>query len=182
MSMPEPSPRQAVQESVQPAFRPHPTHLRSPDHTRLQAQQLFPEVPIFGDMSSDHLRQLARIARSRTFAAGETIIQMGEPGATMFVIRSGRVEVVLERPARNVVLASLGPGDFFGELSIFDGEVRSASVIAIEETETLTLGQLDVMRMVSRSPELAWSLLKSLSARLRSANARWSGDLPGPRE
>jgi CRP/FNR family transcriptional regulator/CRP/FNR family cyclic AMP-dependent transcriptional regulator len=97
----------------------------------------------------------------------------------MYVIRSGRVEVVLERPGGPIFLASLGPGDFFGEQSIFDGEVRSATVTAVEETETLTLWQVDVMQMVRRSPELAWSLLQSLSSRLREANARL-GNRPGP--
>jgi CRP/FNR family transcriptional regulator, cyclic AMP receptor protein len=173
-------PPDAGKRSVPPSFRPHPTHRRAQDETRMQAQMLFPEIPIFGDMAPHQLRQLARIAGSRTFSAGETIIRMGEPGATLYVIRSGRVEVVLERPTEPIVLASLGPGDFFGELSIFDGELRSATVTAVEETETLTLWQLDVMQMVSRSPELAWSLLKSLSARLRAANARLSREPPGP--
>jgi CRP/FNR family transcriptional regulator/CRP/FNR family cyclic AMP-dependent transcriptional regulator len=65
-------------------------------------------------------------------------------------------------------------------LSIFDGELRSATVRAIEETETLTLWQFDVMQMVRRSPELAWSLLQSLSGRLRAANARLGYERPGP--
>ena len=176
--MSESLPTDGGPRSDPPSFRPHPTHRRLQDQTRVQAQLLFPEIPIFRDMAPHQLRQLARIAGSRKFSAGETIIRMGDPGATMYVIRSGRVEVVLERPTENVVLAGLGPGDFFGELSIFDGELRSATVIAIEETETLTLWQLDVMQMVNRSPELAWSLLKSLSARLRAANARWAGNLP----
>src|SRR4051794_9836015 len=107
------------------AFRPHPTHRRAPDTTRLQAETLFPEIPIFKDMAPQQLRQLARIAGHRTFSAGETIIRMGESGTTMYVIRSGQVEVVLERSTEPIILASLGPGDFFGELSIFDGEVRS---------------------------------------------------------
>lgn len=179
MSSPEPALPNDVYEGDRPAFRPHPTHRRAPDHTRIDAQHLFSEIPIFKDVSPEQLRQLARIARSREFAAGEAIIHMDEPGSTLYVIRSGRVEVVLERPTGNVVLADLGPGEFFGELSIFDGELRSATVNAVEATDTLTLGQYDVMRMTQRSPELAWALLKSLSARLRSANVRLGRALPG---
>jgi CRP/FNR family transcriptional regulator/CRP/FNR family cyclic AMP-dependent transcriptional regulator len=178
--MPESPPPKAGQPINLPSFRPHPTHWRAPDTTRLHAERLFPEIPIFRDMAPQLLRQLARIAGRRTFLAGETIIRMGESGMTMYVIRSGRVEVVLERPAGPIFLASLGPGDFFGEQSIFDGEVRSATVTAVEETETLTLWQVDVMQMVQRSPELAWSLLQSLSSRLREANARLGGDRQGP--
>lgn len=169
----------AEERTVLPALRPDPRHWRTQDTPQAQAQLLFPQIPIFKGMEPHHLRQLARIAGSRGFAAGETIIRMGEPGAEMYVIRSGRVKVVLERPTESVVLAVLGPGDFFGELSIFDGEARSATVTAIEDTETLTLWRFDVMQMVSRSPELAWSLLKSLSARLRAANARLNAEQPG---
>lgn len=179
MSAPEPAPPGDTHEDTRPAFRPHPTHRCSPDHTRIDALNLFSEIPIFRGMSPEQLRQLARIAHSRTFSVGETVIRMDEPGSMLYVIRSGRVEVVLERATGNVALAELGPGEFFGELSIFDGEVRSATVIATEETETLTLGQFDVMRMTQRSPELAWALLKSLSARLRAANARLGRALPG---
>lgn len=179
MSTPEPSPPTDTHEDARPAFRPHPTHRRAPDQARLDAQHLFSEIPIFKGMSPEQLRQLARIAQSRAFSAGETVIRTDEPGSTLYVIRSGRVEVVLDRPSGNAALADLGPGEFFGELSIFDGEVRSATVIAVEETDTLTLGQYDVMRMTQHSPELAWALLRSLSARLRAANARLGRALPG---
>ena len=91
----------------------------------------------------------------------------------MYVVRSGRVDVVRETPTGEVLrLATLGPGEFFGELSLFDSETRSATVVAVEDTELLTLGRVDVVRSVSHNPELALSLLKSLSARLRAADDR----------
>jgi CRP/FNR family cyclic AMP-dependent transcriptional regulator len=130
-------------------------------------------------MPLHHLRELARFARSETFAPGEAIVRMGEPGSTLYVIRTGRVNVVREQASGNsVILAMFGPGEFFGELSIFDGERRSASVIAVEQTETVTLGRFDIVRVVSHNPQIGLSLLKSLSARLRATDARLVDAVP----
>ena len=163
---------------VAAAFRPDPRHHYRPSETALRAHSLFSEMPLFRDVPPHHLRQLARFAHRQQFSPGEAIIRMGEMGSTMHVISSGRVDVVLEQSPENVVLASLGPGEFFGELAIFDGELRSATVVAVEDTETVTLDHIDIVQILNRSPELALSLLKGLSARLRIANAR-SGATPG---
>ena len=154
-----------------PAFRAHPTHWIAPDETRLRAQSLFEGIPLFSEVPLHHLRELARFARSESFAPGEAIVRMGEPGSTLYVIRTGRVNVVREQASgSSVVLAMFGPGEFFGELSIFDGERRSASVIAVEPTETVALGRFDVVRVVTHNPQVGLSLLKSLSSRLRATD------------
>jgi CRP/FNR family transcriptional regulator/CRP/FNR family cyclic AMP-dependent transcriptional regulator len=145
----------------------------------VRAQVLFRDVPLFKAVPSHHLRQLARLAHRRRFSVGEVIIRMGELGTTMYVIHSGRVEVVRARPSGNVILATLGPGEFFGELAIFDGEPRSATVVAVEETEAVSLDHLDIVRAVNHSPELALSLLKGLCARVRAANQRADGPPAG---
>jgi len=173
--MTEPTAPKDPADSIAPAFRPDPRHQYEPSETRLRAQTLFREIPAFREVPPHHLRQLARLAHCHTFSAGEVIIRMGEFGSTMYVMYSGRVEVVQERPPETVILASLGPGDFFGELSIFDGERRSATVVAVEETETVALDHLDLVRVLARSPELGLALLKGLSERVRAANARASG-------
>ena len=170
--MTEPTAPQAPADRIAPAFRPDPRHHYESSATRRQAKTLFREVPAFREVPPHHLAQLARVAHRHTFSAGEAIIRMGEFGSTMYVIYSGRVEVVHERPTEDVILAGLGQGDFFGELSIFDGERRSATVVAAEETETVTLDHLDLVRVLARSPELGLSLLKGLSARVRAADAR----------
>jgi CRP/FNR family transcriptional regulator/CRP/FNR family cyclic AMP-dependent transcriptional regulator len=162
-----------------PAFRAHPTHWVVPDETRLRAQSLLEGIPLFSEVPLHHLRELARFARSETFAPGEVIVRMGEPGSTLYVIRTGRVNVVREQSSgASVVLATFGPGEFFGELSIFDGERRSATVIAVEETATVTLGRFDVVRVVSHNPQIGLSLLKSLSARLRATDDRLVDAVP----
>ena len=158
-----------------PAFRPDPTHPVIQDEERRRAHAMLRAIPLFSEVPPHHLRALAQLAHRETFAAGQTIIQMDEYGSTMYVIRSGRVQVMRDVPGSEpIVLATLGPGEYFGELSIFDREVRSATVLAVEDTETLTMGRYDIVRMVNHSPEMALALLKSLSARLRIANDRLS--------
>ncbi|MFN8635772.1 MAG: cyclic nucleotide-binding domain-containing protein [Chloroflexota bacterium] len=171
--MPDTPPQNGEHEPTRPAFRAHPTHWIAPDETRLRALSLLEGIPLFREVPPHHLRELARFARGETFAAGEAIVRMGEPGSTLYVIRSGSVNVIREQPSgEDMLLAVFGPGEFFGELSIFDGETRSATVVATVETETVTLGRFDIQRVVIHNPQIGLSLLKSLSARLRAADAR----------
>lgn len=165
--------------SAGPAFRAHPTHWVAPDEIRLRAQSLLQGIPLFSEVPMHHLRELARYARSESFQPGESIVRTGEPGTSLYVIRSGRVNVVREQPSGgSVVLAMFGPGEFFGELSIFDGERRSATVIAVEPTETVALGRFDMVRVVTHNPQVGLSLLKSLSARLRATDDRLVDAVP----
>ncbi len=170
--MAEPSSSDNTQVRAGTVARPEPRHCVWPDERSLLAQSLFREIPMFRDIPPHHLRQIAQFSHLHTFKAGEAIIRMGEVGETMYVISAGRVEVSLERPSDTVVVATFGPGEVFGELAIFDSARRSATVTAIEDTETLTLDRMDVLRLLNRSPDMAMSLLKSLSARLRIANDR----------
>jgi len=173
MGMSDTAPQIGEQPSTGPSFRAHPTHWVAPDERRLRAQSLIEGIPLFREIPQHHLRELARFARHEQFAAGETIVRMGEPGSTLYVVRSGRVNVVREQESgASITLAVFGPGEFFGELSIFDGERRSATVIAVEDTETVTLGRYDIMRVINHNPQIGLSLLKSLSARLRETDAR----------
>jgi len=176
--MAEPSLSDDTQVGAGTAPAPERRRCLWPDERSIRAQTLFREIPLFRDVPPHHLRQIAQFSHTHTFDAGETIIRMGEVGDTMYVISSGKVEVVLERPSGNVVVATFGPGEVFGELSIFDSERRSATVVAVEETEALTLDRMDVLRLLNRSPDMAMSLLKSLSARLRIANDRLVGQPP----
>ena len=176
--MAEPSPPDTGR-LTRPAFRADPSHQLVQDESRARAASLFGAIPLFRDVPPHHLRDLARFAQTETAPAGQEIIRMGEPGSTMYVIRAGRVNVVCEGPTgAPIILATLGPGEYFGELSIFDSETRSANVVAVEDTELLTLGRVDLVRIVSRNPELALALLKSLSVRLRAANERLTSPPP----
>ena len=179
--MVQPAAADSQREIVPFGFRPDPGHPATRDEERRRAESLLRMIPFLTEVPPHHLRELARFAHSETFAAGEAIVRMGEIGSTMYVIRTGRVQVVRERSSGEaVVLASLGPGEFFGELSIFDSEARSATVLAIEDTETVVLGRIAIVRLITRSPEMALSLLKALGARLRRADDRLATIAPDP--
>jgi len=104
----------------------------------------------------------------RIFEDGEVIVRQGEPGANMFVVQRGRVEVVRESPnGEDVLLALLGPGDVFGEMAIFERRPRSATARAVGETTVLTVDRRAFLRRVQEDPSLAFNILKAMSERIR---------------
>jgi CRP/FNR family cyclic AMP-dependent transcriptional regulator len=119
-------------------------------------------------LDDDELALLASHVDEASFAPGQTIFRAGEPGGAMHVVLSGSVEVsVVDEDARPVVLGSAGPGEIFGELSLLDGEPRSASATAREATRTFLIDRDDLERLFSRRPGAALDILQVLSRRLR---------------
>jgi CRP/FNR family cyclic AMP-dependent transcriptional regulator len=116
------------------------------------------------------------LTRERTFSKGSVILSQGDPGDSLFVVRDGRVKVVLiGEDGREVILGMLGSGDHFGELSLIDSRPRSAHVIAVQESTLLVLRREDFRRRVEASAAVAWSLLGELSRRLRRADEQIGG-------
>jgi CRP/FNR family cyclic AMP-dependent transcriptional regulator len=117
------------------------------------------------------LAELAAHVDEAAFAAGETIFRAGDPGGAMHVVLSGRVEVsILDEDRKHVVLHTLGPGEIFGELSLFDGGPRSASVRAVEPTRTFQIDREDLERLFARRPGAALDILAVLGRRLRATD------------
>jgi CRP-like cAMP-binding protein len=105
----------------------------------------------------------------RDYTEGEIIIRQGEIGDCMFVIQEGEVDVVRhDADGREIVVAVLRQGDFFGEMAIFEKEVRSATVRAKGETRVLTIDKKTFLKRVKQDPTLAFNLLKIMSQRIRS--------------
>jgi CRP-like cAMP-binding protein len=102
----------------------------------------------------------------------EVIVRQGEPGDCMYVVQDGRVEVVVEAEGGEERLAVLGPGDVFGEMALFERELRCATVRAIGEPRVLTVDRKGFLRRVHEDPSLAYRILQMMSRRLREANAR----------
>jgi small-conductance mechanosensitive channel len=113
------------------------------------------------------VRQLASQSVDRVYAAGEQVIRQGEPGASMFVIMSGSVEVTAREgdlpPAK---LAELGPGDYFGEMSVMTGAPRVATITTLGETRLLEVGKESFRAILAAHPELVEQLGQSLRLRL----------------
>lgn len=106
-------------------------------------------------------------ALGMTFKDGEAIIRQGDTGDCMFVIQEGRVEVVVTRNEIETVLAIRKQGDFFGEMAIFNQEIRMATVRALGEVRVLSVDKRNLMRRIHEDPSLAYRIILALSQRIR---------------
>jgi CRP/FNR family transcriptional regulator, cyclic AMP receptor protein len=146
-----------------------PAHRLRQSAERRRAEATLSLVPLFAGVPRHRRYAIAQLAQPRRFAAGEVVFRMGQMGSALHVIRTGQMSVVRETQSEALILATLGPGEFFGELSLFDQGPRSATVIAAEDSETLSLGRSDILEILNRYPEVALAFLTSLCQRLRSA-------------
>ncbi len=141
-------------------------------------------VPLLSRIAPDELRRFAEVTREKQYPKGSVILFEDDPGDSLFIVRSGRVKVVLvSEDGREVILGVLGVGEHFGELSLIDDQPRSAHVIAMEDSMLLVLRRDDFRRRVEANPAVAWALLSELSRRLRRADGKIGGlvllDVPG---
>lgn len=128
-------------------------------------------VPLFAVLGPSELETLGRALRPRRYARGDVVFQQGDPGDAFYVIESGEVKVVLpSEDGREAILTILGPGHFFGELSLLDGEPRSADVVAKEDCSLLALHREDFRNFLTQHPHAAAALLAVLSRRLRATD------------
>lgn len=111
-------------------------------------------------------------ALGRVYEDGELVVVQGEPGNSMYVVQEGHLEVWQEREGRPVSLGTLGRGDFFGEMAIFEREPRTASVKAVGRARVLTVDKKTLLRRIQEDPTLAFRLVEQLSKRLREMNAK----------
>ena len=128
-------------------------------------------VPIFTDLSDSDLNRIASKMVSRVYEKGQMILLEESTGETFFIITSGTVKVTrLSDDGREVILALLGGSDFFGEMSLLDGEGRSANIVANEDAEVMTLSRRDFLECLETYPKIAIALLEELAVRLRKSD------------
>ena len=106
------------------------------------------------------------------YADGEVIIRQGSEGNCLYVIQQGKVEVYAETGNKEVKLAELGKCDFFGEMGLFERDVRSCSVRSIGDTRILTIDKKNFYQTIQKDPSLAFRLLETLSHRIRHCNQK----------
>jgi len=141
----------------------------------MDREDMLEKVPIFAGLDRKHVKQLSRIMVPRTFKTGDVIIKEGDQGAGVFVVTSGKVEVVRGAEGGKLqVLNTLGPGDFFGEMALFEGFPRSATVRCLEDTECLAMTRWDFRAELTSHAEIALAVLEAVVRRLRQADARLS--------
>ncbi len=128
--------------------------------------ELLRTVALFDGIDTDGLARIADRAIEVDFPADRTIVHQGEVGTGFFLVVTGRARVVRD----GSTIAELGPGDFFGELSLLDGEPRIATVTAEVATTCLALASWEFETLLEAQPRLAIAILRGVAHRLRSVS------------
>jgi CRP/FNR family transcriptional regulator len=134
---------------------------------------LLAQVPVFEELAEPDILRVAEVAVPRRFAAGEVVFREGDDSDTCYVVQRGHARALREHAdGRQITLATFGPGDIFGELAMFDDELRSATVEATDALEVVGILGGDMRRLMREHPDIAVKLVISLGRRLRAANER----------
>jgi CRP/FNR family transcriptional regulator len=143
--------------------------------TSKETRALLRQVPAFSTLSEDELARVAEVTVPRRYQGGVAVFYEGDESDTCYIVRTGHVRAIREHSnGRTITLATLGPGEIFGELAIFDEERRSATIECLEETDLVAILSHDMRRMLREHPDIAVKLLAALSRRLRETNERLS--------
>ena len=133
--------------------------------------ELLRTVPIFSELTEEELAALSRLALRKRYPKDAVVFFENEEGDFFFMILEGRIKVtILGDDGREVILSMLQEGDFFGEMALLDNEPRSATAIAVEESELLSLHRTDFQGVIGDNLAISVALIKVLTARLRKAN------------
>lgn len=108
----------------------------------------------------------------RLYKDGETIIKQGEEGNCVFVIQEGKVEIIDESNNQEIKIAELGQAEFFGEMCLFEKDVRSCTVRALGDAKVMTIDKRNFYTTIQKDPSLAYRLLEKMSQRLRETNKK----------
>ena len=139
----------------------------------LDLAELLHRSSLFTELSQAELETLVRSAERRDFGRDEVIFAINEPADGLYVVASGRVKVSIpSSEGKEIIIATLGPGQIFGEMALIDDEPRSASVVAQLASTTYRIRRADFERILELHPSMARKLLRELSLRLRRANAQ----------
>jgi CRP/FNR family cyclic AMP-dependent transcriptional regulator len=123
-------------------------------------------IPLFDGLPKRHLKQIAAIATVDNYMEAATIVKEGDPGNSFFVVLSGQAKVVVKKRTVNTIV----PGDHFGEISLLDGEPRSASVITQTPMTVASIDRKGFERLLQHDPDLSLAMLRTLARRLRTVN------------
>jgi CRP/FNR family transcriptional regulator len=143
--------------------------------TDQSAVELLKSVTLFADLEEEELERFSHVAVPRSFPAGTRVFHEGDDSDACYIVKDGSFRVTREHSdGRAITLATLGPGEIFGELAMLDGDQRSASAEALTDGDLLALPANDVRALLARHPEISLKLVAGLVRRLRAANVRLS--------
>lgn len=137
----------------------------TPEDRAASAAEVLSQVSLFEPLSQSEIATLASGSKNRVYAPGELIVRRGQEGRSMFVIARGAVEIQIPSAKRSTAKISIGVNDFFGEMSLLTGEPRSATVVAIEETEVLQIKKETLKPLFEANPDLMRSIGEIIAER-----------------
>ncbi len=130
-------------------------------------------VPLFSSLSESQIDLLAAGSVRRNYPKSRTIVSEGEPSTSLYILLSGRAKVQRsDSEGKEVILAVLGSGEFFGEMSLIDDAPRSASVITIESCDFMSVNKDSFKAMLAQNTEMAMAVMRGLVRRLREADKK----------
>lgn len=137
---------------------------------------LLRNVALFAGLANEEIEKLAAVATVKTFAKHAVVIREGEHSDSIYLINSGKVKVLIsDTEGHEVILSILGPGDYFGEMSLIDSQPRSATVVSMEPVHFTMISKPDFDRCLANNPKIVSHILVELAKRLRSANRKIEG-------
>ncbi len=137
----------------------------------LQYADFLRNVPLFSELETEELEQLAGVLREHHYKKNVTIFHIDDPGNSMFILKKGLVKISIEdQNGREIILRILYPTDFFGEMSLLENAPRSATVTTLEPTDALILYRDHFLNLIEKSPKLLLNMTAVLSRRLRRMN------------
>ena len=125
--------------------------------------EMLAKTPIWSGLSDKDLKSIVKASKERKYETGQTIVQKGEGGVGFYLVLEGSVEIKSD----GTTLAKLGPGQFFGEMSVIDNQPRSADVVALEPSKCLILSAWSFHALISDNPRMALKMLQEFVRRLR---------------
>lgn len=141
--------------------------------TMLSSLDLIRRVPLFSMLTESQANAVADAVIKRRFKRGEMIVEQGKKSNALFILLNGRARVVTaDSRGREVILATLQPGDHIGEMSLIDNEPHSATVRAEVQTDVLMLGRLEFARCLPENSSMAYAVMRGLVQRLRHADRK----------
>ncbi len=139
----------------------------------IDTKELLRLVPIFSDLDEDTLSKLSNIGSQKSYPKESLILTENDSGTALYIIIEGKVKISRRSSdGKEVILSILGDSDFFGEMSVIDGQARSANVSAMEDSVLLIIQRSEFLELLHSHPEVAIALLQELTQRLRVADIK----------
>ena len=133
--------------------------------------QLLQNLPLFGELEESEQKEIWNHVITRSYTKSNIILFEEDQGDSLFIIKKGKVKITrLSEEGKEVILSILGEGEFFGEMSLLDGESRSANVIALSDCEVFILKRDNFLSIIKSTPQIAITLLEELAGRIRKSD------------